>query len=351
MSPDTAEFSFCQTPPKRSLSSTFAWPQAPDATRAKAADTPLKADTPSVAETPAKADTPSVADATSGKADDTPAKADNIPAKADNTPAKALDAPRFFISRFASHPRHAPLSRRAVESIRRIYPNALVTVVDDGSPPDLAHVPDGPLTVVVPNPYPKSGEVGTLRVAWTTLRGADQIAVTMHDGMVLVAPLPDPVLGAETDVSFLWHFDRYGNMHFPRTLRLLSSLSMADRDLAALADAFLAGFNASWRGCFGVALAVKKRALDAMHFRCGIFGHSFMSQVRDRESRQAAERVVGLVAHAFARRRGAPNLIPSLCGNIFDHPSPWSTESSGHDLDRVLRSTYQGPFYKTWSGR
>jgi hypothetical protein len=204
---------------------------------------------------------------------------------------------------------------------------------------------------VVPNPYPRSGEVGTLRVAWTSLRDADDIAVTMHDGMVLVTPLPDPALGDDVDVAFLWHFDRYANMHYSRTLGLMSALAVPDRDLALLSDAFLAGFNDSWRGCFGVALAARKRALDSMQRRSGLFGHAFMSAVKNRESRQAAERVVGLLAHAFARRKQAPKLIPSLCGNIFDHPAPWSTESSGYDLDRVLGSGYPGPFYKSWSGR
>lgn len=319
------EFSFPQTPMKQSASAPIMWPRGTD--RAVEAVSAVEAVTAPVAASAVEAVT--------------------APVSASET----KEIPRFFISRYASSTKHAPLSRRAVESIRRIYPSALVTVVDDGSPPELAHVPDGPLTVVVPNPYPRSGEVGTLRVAWTSLRSADDLAITMHDGMVLVAPLPDPVLGDGADIAFLWHFDRYANMHFPRSLGLLSNLAMADRDLAFLADAFLAGFNHSWRGCFGVALAVRKRALDAMHTRSGVFGHAFMSSVRNRESRQAAERVVGLLAHAFSRRTGAPKLIPSLCGNIFDHPAPWSTESSGYDLDRVLSSSYPGPFYKTWSGR
>lgn len=78
-----------------------------------------------------------------------------------------------------------------------------------------------------------------------------------------------------------------------------------------------------------------------------------MSAVHTRESRQAAERVLGLVAHAYARvaQDDGSRLIPSVCGSIFDHPDPWSTASADYSLERIKQMGYPGPVVKTWAGR
>ncbi len=221
-------------------------------------------------------------------------------------------------------------------------------MVDDGSPEEFAYVPGDPLTDVVPNPYPGSGEVGTLRAAWAALRGPDDAAVTMHDSMVVTAPLSMSCL-EEEDVAFLWHFDRYQHMHLPRTLRLLSRLTIPEGELAALTAELATGFGRSWTGCFGVALAARKRALDRMQAGCGIFSERFMSGVGCREDRQAAERLVGLVANTYGARK--PGGVRSVCGNIFDHPDGWSGRHSGSSLAEILALAPPGPVFKTWSGR
>ena len=259
-----------------------------------------------------------------------------------------MQTPHFFVARYAACAEQARLVSRAVESIRMWHPAARVTVVDDGSPAEFAYEPDGPLTDVVPNPYPRSGEVGTLRAAWAALPGPEDVAVAMHDSMVLTAPLTSSCLAGE-DVAFLWHFERFPHMHLPRSLRLLSRLTLPDRDLAALMHAFATGFGRAWTGCFGVALAARKRALDRMQAGCGVFSDRFMSGVGCREDRQAAERLVGLVANTYGARK--PGGVRSVCGNIFDHPDGWSGRHSGSSLAEILALAPPGPVFKTWSGR
>lgn len=254
--------------------------------------------------------------------------------------------PHFFLSRYAANAKDASYIYRAVQSIRRIYPDARITVVDDGSPSEFEYEPDCELTALVQNPHPRSGEVGALMTAWSSLRAHDDVAITMHDSMVLAAPV---VMPADSSVAFLWHFDRYAAMHLPHSLRLLSRLGLSDRHMLFLADTFISRFNADWRGCFGVSMAVTKAALDCVNSRCRLFDPAFMSAVCTREDRQAAERIVGLVFHMFAP--GIPKLVPSLCGNIFDHPRPWCTSTASQPLDALLRSGYPAPFVKTWAGR
>lgn len=257
------------------------------------------------------------------------------------------DTPQFFISRYAANERQEKYIYRAVESIRLIYPDARITVVDDYSPAEYSYAPDGPLTRVVSNPYPRSGEMGTLRAAWSSVDSEDSAVVTMHDGMVLRSPIG---LEEDEEMKFLWHFDRYFAMHLPETLRLLSHLAMPTNDLFCVTHGFTTGFNKTWRGCFGMSLIARKRALDRLHQGSRIFGHEFMSAVNTRSSRQGAERVVGLLAHAFAKGAGG-GMIPSACGCIFDHPSPWSTHTADMSLGELLAVKYDKPFLKTWSGR
>jgi hypothetical protein len=222
-----------------------------------------------------------------------------------------------------------------------------VTVVDDGSSPEFPIVKDE-LTRVVSNPYPRSGEIGALHCAWVSLRRPGARAVIMHDSMVLTAPLSAEAL-AGPDVQYLWNFDRYETMHLPATLHLLSRLSVPIPKLEALASNLLNGCGKTWMGCFGCSMLVTKSGLDRLHSEYGVFARAFMSSVQDREHRQAAERVMGLIC---AMSCGA--IPPALCGCIFEHPSPWNMETCAWTLDEVLsgtRDSYRGPFFKSWVGR
>lgn len=286
-----------------------------------------------------------------------------------------MDRFHFFISRYAPEKKHASYVVRAVKSIVRIYPGARITVVDDASPPEFAYEPPADLRShvdVVQNPYPRSGELGTLAYARTALSGAESQseagaeseseagaeskseagaeemrAVTMHDTMVLIAPIK--YLPPAADVCFLWHFDRFHAMHLPTNLKLFSILPAPGNALHFLVYEYVNGFNKNWRGCFGMALVATRRALDRMHETHGLFADQFIRAVDSREARQAAERIVGLVAHLSREKKAG--LLPSLCGCIFDNPDPWKPETGDTPLASILATQYQGPFYKTWAGR
>lgn len=261
-----------------------------------------------------------------------------------------MQTPHFFVARYAASADHAGVVCRAIESIRMWHPAARVTVVDDGSPEEFVYSPDGPLTDVVPNPYPRSGEVGTLRVAWATLREPEDVAVTMHDSMVLIAPLPASCLSGD-DVAFLWNFHLHEHSHVSRSLRLLSRLTVREPDHAVLMKKFATGFGKTWTGCFGVAMAANKKALDRMQAGCGVFSDRFMSGVRCREDRQASERLFGLVACAYGSRN--PGCVGSICGNILIPWTAysWSSKHCGSSLAEILALAPKGPVFKTWFGR
>jgi hypothetical protein len=274
-----------------------------------------------------------------------------------------MPAPHFFVSRYASEERHDRYVYRAVESILAFYPGARVTVVDDGSPPEFAYVPPTgvPNVDVVQNPFPRSGEVGTLAHARKALGADDDAAITLHDTMVLVGPVPP--LPAGSDVCFLWHFEGADCLieGFPNTLRLISRLPLPPRMMFAMVSEMDAGASRgcspTWKGCFGVALYAKKKALDRMQTISGVFSDDFLSSVNTRVLRQSAERLFGIVAH-LAQPRAAPSPgtsgaapVPSLCGSIFQHPDAWSAELATLTFEEIAAKRYMGPFFKTWAGR
>jgi hypothetical protein len=268
-------------------------------------------------------------------------------------------APHFFVSRYASEERHDRYIYRAVESILAFYPGAMITVVDDASLPEFAYEPPAGVSnvQVVQNPYPRSGEVGTLAYARGALGADDDVAITMHDTMVLVGPVPP--LPAGKDICFLWHFDGPDCLidGIPNTLRLISCLPLPPRTMFAMASELdggaSRGCSPTWRGCFGIAFYATKRALDRMQAVAGVFSPDFLSAVNSRTVRMSAERVFGLVAHLSERRQGphTPVVVPSLCGSIFSHPDSWSLETASLTFEEIARKGYPGPFFKTWASR
>lgn len=263
-----------------------------------------------------------------------------------------MQKPHFFISRYASQKSHERYVYRAIESIRRFNVESNITVVDDGSEYklDIANLEDSRINVV-DNPFPRSGEVGTLYVARNTLVGDEDVAVTMHDSMVLIRRFPN----VDSDIKFLWHFNRYNLMHMSNTVRLLIALNVSDLKLAHIVHSLVNGFGTTCTGCFGLAMCITKRALERLHAEYGIFDSSFMDIIKNRDARQAAERVIGIIACELRTKinleNGKPADISSVCGNIFEHPDPWSFELAKLDLDDLLKKDYGAPMLKTWVGR
>lgn len=257
---------------------------------------------------------------------------------------------RFYISRYAALPQHAKFIYRAIASIHSLYSKEeyTITVVDDNS--RLMFFSDDPNITVVQNPYPKSGEAGTLYVAWKAITDDEDIIITMHDSMVLRKRIDACTLNIN-NFLFLWDFDRYHVMHLHSILRLLGSLDTSHDNLLKLTLMFVNEFNISWKGCFGMCLLLRKGVLSRIQDVFGLFSDGFMKSVNDRDSRQACERIFGLVFSSYAQVYEKNRKANSLCGNIFNHPNPWNTETATSTLSEILSISYNSHVHKTWAGR
>lgn len=278
-------------------------------------------------------------------------------------PAPAWAPPkhvRFFVSRHvsASSPPHVvALAARCVESIRRVYASAQVTVVEDRVPAALSFAPPDARVRVVANAFPGSGELGTAFAASRSDPDDAAPMVLVHDSMVVLAPVPaDPGPGG---VRALWEFNRYHFHHMPELLAMLARAVPARAGAEAgafaaryervldLLRAYAAGAGA-WTGCFGLAVVATRAGLRALADAFGFLDAALLAAVDTREKRQAMERVVGIAISL----RGAP---PPVCGDIFEHPDPWATVSAHMTLAEMrayaARAAYDRPLAKSWVGR
>lgn len=257
-----------------------------------------------------------------------------------------MTAVSFFISRRARCDEHSLLAHRAAESIRRLYPGAPITIVDDGSDPEFAASPSG--ATVVPNPFTGSGEAGAMKVARDSTDDPDGIVVVMHDSMVACERVDWDGVLRESGVAYLWTFPAVKWMEREAAMRLIDQSPPLT---ARLRETKLYD-GENWTGCFGAAMAARRWALDKLHDG-GVLSDDLISCVSTRGCRMGFERVVSLGTQIFVTEGGPP---PSVCGSINDHPLPFhSIRPHAPSLRSMLLFRrlvrYSGAFMKTWHGR
>ena len=279
---------------------------------------------------------------------------------------------RFFVSRHVteSSPDHVrALAARCVESVRAVYPTARVTVVEDRVAPGLSFAPPDARVRVVANPFPGSGEMGTVYIASRSDPDDTSPVIVVHDSMVLLAPITSDT--GPLGVRALWDFRRYHFHHMPEVLGVLANLASGPGsdtqydtrlqmacharysrvlEMVALYTRPIIG-GAPWSGCFGMGLLATRRGLESLNNAFGVLDEAVLREVDTREKRQAMERVVGLAMVAGA----GGHLRDPVCGEIFAHPDPWKPESASMSLAEmkafVASKGYTAPLGKSWVGR
>lgn len=123
--------------------------------------------------------------------------------------------PTFVIAAFVSTSAHARLAANCILSVHRFYSDArIVVVLDSGSLP-LKPMHDGQwvldkVHMVLPNPYPNSGEYGALCVACTHPCIPQGPVAVIHDGTVLRRPFtPSELALAKDSVLPMWNTKGY----------------------------------------------------------------------------------------------------------------------------------------------
>lgn len=254
-----------------------------------------------------------------------------------------MDSIGFIILRHSRNEATDGLCGRCYRSVRAFYPVAPVLIVDDGSS---RRDPCEPLYAADSNAIVVSAceeEIGCgelLPYAHALRRRFAPRVITLHDSMVLRAPLPRRAF--EVPLAFLWHFDAHV-ADDPGAFRPLIASMRGGEALAQRYD------GDDWKGCFGAAAVATLDALDVLQREADLLG--LMPRVRTREARMALERAFGVACFAAGLVTGGlreDDTPCSLFGSIFEHPRAFDRTASLADVSAL---DYAAPVLKTWHGR
>jgi hypothetical protein len=250
----------------------------------------------------------------------------------------------FIILRHISTDLHSLYWREAVKSIRKIYTNERIIIIDDNSKimtnwkeeeKEFNNIS------IIESEFPGAGEIYGYYYGWK-YRPFTKFVV-LHDSMFLKKKLPIIYKNAK----FLWHFDKYlggtadayekdTNYKFIEYLK--PSIKSAVLDLYYDKE--------SWTGCFGVSSVICIDFLDILFEKYGLL--DAIKMVTCRHEREAMERIFALLCYL---EDPSMKKRPSIYGNILtDYPGAYSI--NWEIYTQYLRNApNQYNIYKIWSGR
>lgn len=228
----------------------------------------------------------------------------------------------------------------ACKSIRKVYPDVPIMVVDDNSDPAFLYT-DIPLDgiTVVQSEYKGRGEILAYYYFWT-LRPFDK-AVVIHDSVFIqhkIRAILDPVLASLQTVRFCWYFSHIYDAPDVETFFIRCTESSVVDDWAH----FHNQKREKWLGCFGVMSVVTHGFIDMLQQKHHFF--KILDHVFSRNERYNIERVFASVCCMEDELA-----CDALFGNIFDHPK--SFDYNWEDYERGIYNPDRHPVLKLWTGR
>ena len=212
------------------------------------------------------------------------------------------------------------------DSIRRVYPDEPILIIDDNS--DQAYTGEHPTTntTVVQSEYPQRGAL--LPYLYYLSHKISDRVVILSDSAFITRAVP---YSEERPYQHLWDFE-------PDRDREQDEASMV---CALDTDGSLRALHAdkrSWKGCFGSMTVITHEYLSAVDARFGL--EKLAALVTSRFHRKTFERVLACLLRSLCD--GAP---PSVYGDIHAY-CPW-----GVKFDEGMLRYAHLPVIRVWTGR
>lgn len=212
-------------------------------------------------------------------------------------------------------------------SIRTVYPDMPIVIIDDGSNPEFLTPVTFPDCKVIDSEFVGRGEL--LPYYYLVTQKLFAKAMILHDSVFLQAPLD---FASVHDVRFLWDFPMQDGQSFDDAAHLMRQHLQWDMPYHR--------YTTAYRGCFGVQSIISYEFLRALSQTYPIF--SLLESVKTRPLRMALERIFAICCYETTR------VDPPICGDILNQPFPW-----GYTFETYCQeSTYAGcTLVKVWTGR
>jgi hypothetical protein len=231
----------------------------------------------------------------------------------------------FIILRHVNSPKTDQYWRLCYESIRALYRDEPILIIDDSVDRSQVSPYDTHNTTVVESEYPGRGEF--LPYVYYFRHKISERAIILHDSVFLTRRVP---FQSSYAYQHLWNFE---SERFPFSPE--SEATMLAACGAPLLD--LHREKGSWKGCFGAMTVLTHDILQRLHREHSVM--SLVEHIKCRSDRMTFERVVSCLLRSLVS--AAP---PPVYGDIHAY-CPW-----GITFESASSYTHL-PAIKVWTSR
>lgn len=242
----------------------------------------------------------------------------------------------FIIIRHARTRTDDIIGEKCFNSIRKLYPNTHIVVVDDHSSFTTPTYLDTRSTFVSSHLPAGVGEM----LAWYYFYTQHPFvtACVLHDSMALADFLPP----LQTE-GFLWHFDG-DHMLGNHTEEILVS-QLFEKKINVWKS--MVTEKNKWKGCFGMCGVFSWESMHRLNDQTGMLERSFLENVKTRTDRMAMERIFGWGCQVTGIAK------VSFFGDIHTYPNAF-IPSNDASVEQCLETQIENKkscVVKVWRGR
>jgi hypothetical protein len=212
----------------------------------------------------------------------------------------------FVILRCVKKKSHSKLWEYCYDSIRKLYTETTIIIIDDNSNKELLDDKELTNTIIICSEFNGAGEI--LPYYYFNKYKWCNKMIFLHDSMFIKEKII-----IDEEIKFLFNFTRYLNEDKEKELSYLSQLKN-NNDLINL-------YNSNkWCGCFGVCSYISINFLELLHEKTNFL--SLIDKVNTRKQRCCMERIFSICAFYTLKYLNIKktNLLNPLICSIFDHP-------------------------------
>jgi hypothetical protein len=190
----------------------------------------------------------------------------------------------------------------AYTSIRKIYPNVLIYIIDDNSKEEyLTEIPALHRCSIIKTDYPGRGEI--LGYYYFYHLHPFRKAIIIHDSMYVNRAIS---INNVQDISFLWSFQNSKMEDYNEVIHLLRQLKYKDELIS------LYNTQSRWFGCFGISSIITHEYLSTIVNKYNFL--TLVHHITARPYRCALERVFAIIQFHHNENFGGENKV--LFGDI-----------------------------------
>ncbi len=173
--------------------------------------------------------------------------------------------------------------------------------------------------------------------------------ILMHDGMILLKPLPDNILNKK--FYFLWHFEICGHDYQNIIINLINNNNLSGENKDNLINKYKTGFPSLWKGLFGPAFGGNIESLKKLWDTLDISKNNLCNYI-GRDHIMMAERYISLVSNQLGIIDTFLDSY-SLNGRIESHPHVFQRIADINNIDSLINQNqnYNSYMFKIWLGR